>query len=205
MDKPANTGILEEFRLEFLDCWQRLPNKGLFFILLVGWLEAPKGKLSWEPSEQVARTRAATERRPMLVDFTAEWCGACKELSRITFSDPTVMVEARRFPARNAADPKRVEAADPYQVCGGGGGEEAEGADAGEHQEPADDAAQHGDGEDVTVPDCRDRDDRPPDGVAEAVDVLVGSNFGEVETGGARQDDDRDHAEDVGDVRPLNG
>jgi exosortase len=38
MDKPANTGILEEFRLEFLDCWQRLPNKGLFFILLVGWL-----------------------------------------------------------------------------------------------------------------------------------------------------------------------
>src|SRR6058998_851679 len=38
MDKPSNTGILEEFRLEFLDCWQRLPNKGFFLILLVAWL-----------------------------------------------------------------------------------------------------------------------------------------------------------------------
>jgi thioredoxin:protein disulfide reductase len=68
-------------------------------LLLVGWLEAPRGKLSWEGSEEAARTRAETERRPMLVDFTAEWCGACKELSRITFSDPSVMAEAGRFVA----------------------------------------------------------------------------------------------------------
>src|ERR1041385_4760185 len=38
MDKPTNTGILEEFRLEFLDCWQRLPNKGFFLVLLLAWL-----------------------------------------------------------------------------------------------------------------------------------------------------------------------
>lgn len=31
-------GILEEFRLEFLDCWRRLPNKSFFFILLGAWL-----------------------------------------------------------------------------------------------------------------------------------------------------------------------
>src|SRR5882672_4065094 len=38
MEKPANIGILEEFRLEFLECWQRLPNKGFFLVLFVAWL-----------------------------------------------------------------------------------------------------------------------------------------------------------------------
>ncbi len=37
MNQPTN-GILEEFRLEFLDCWQRLPNKAFFFVLLAAWL-----------------------------------------------------------------------------------------------------------------------------------------------------------------------
>jgi exosortase len=35
--QPAN-GILEDFRIQLVDCWQRLPNKGLFFVLLVAWL-----------------------------------------------------------------------------------------------------------------------------------------------------------------------
>jgi len=38
MSERAQNGILEEFRLEFLDCWQQLPNKGLFFGLLAAWL-----------------------------------------------------------------------------------------------------------------------------------------------------------------------
>jgi thiol:disulfide interchange protein DsbD len=94
---------------------------GLF--LLIGWFEAPRGKLSWEASEEAARTRAEAERRPMLVDFTAEWCGACKELSRITFSDPTVMVEARRFvavkvDATNEDDAAVDQVKDRYRVVG---------------------------------------------------------------------------------------
>jgi exosortase len=38
MDTQPTNGILEDFRIDFLDCWRRLPNKGLFFILLVAWL-----------------------------------------------------------------------------------------------------------------------------------------------------------------------
>jgi len=38
MDKQPTNGILEDFRLEFADCWQRLPNKAFFFILLIAWL-----------------------------------------------------------------------------------------------------------------------------------------------------------------------
>jgi exosortase len=36
-NQPAN-GILEEFRIDFLECWQRLSNKGFFFVLLIAWL-----------------------------------------------------------------------------------------------------------------------------------------------------------------------
>jgi exosortase len=36
--KESSNGILEDFRLAFLDCWSRLPNKGFFFILLAAWL-----------------------------------------------------------------------------------------------------------------------------------------------------------------------
>jgi exosortase len=38
MPQQPTNGILENFRLEFVDCWQRLPNKGVFLILLAAWL-----------------------------------------------------------------------------------------------------------------------------------------------------------------------
>jgi len=38
MENQPTDGILEEFRVEFLDCWQRLPNKGFFFVLFAAWL-----------------------------------------------------------------------------------------------------------------------------------------------------------------------
>jgi exosortase len=38
MDNRSANGILEDFRIEFLECWRRLPNKGFFLVLLVAWL-----------------------------------------------------------------------------------------------------------------------------------------------------------------------
>ena len=38
IDKHSGDGILEEFRIEFIACWQRLPNKALFLVLLTAWL-----------------------------------------------------------------------------------------------------------------------------------------------------------------------
>ena len=59
----------------------------------------------------------------MLVDFTAEWCGACNELSRITFADPKVMTEASRFvavkvDATHEDDPSIDVLKDRYRVVG---------------------------------------------------------------------------------------
>jgi exosortase len=38
METQATNGVLEEFRLEFLECWGRLPNKLPFFVLLAAWV-----------------------------------------------------------------------------------------------------------------------------------------------------------------------
>jgi thiol:disulfide interchange protein DsbD len=91
--------------------------------LLVSWLELPRGHLQWEASESVARERALAEVRPVLIDFTAEWCGACNELSRHTFADPRVMAEASRFvavkvDATQEDDPAVDRVKDKYRVVG---------------------------------------------------------------------------------------
>jgi exosortase len=38
MDEQPSDGILEEFRIEFLAVWRRLPNKAFFLVLLAAWL-----------------------------------------------------------------------------------------------------------------------------------------------------------------------
>ena len=70
--------------------------------------------VAWEHQLDAARDRAQRESRPMLVDFGAAWCTACKELDKVTFSAPDVASEMAHFvnvkvDATNDDDPK-VEA-----------------------------------------------------------------------------------------------
>ncbi len=53
----------------------------------------------WLASESQGSERAATEGKPMLVDFSAEWCVACKELEHFTFSDERVIELSKSFVA----------------------------------------------------------------------------------------------------------
>lgn len=38
MERQPTNGVLEDFRIDFLECWQGLPNKGFFLVLLAAWL-----------------------------------------------------------------------------------------------------------------------------------------------------------------------
>jgi thioredoxin:protein disulfide reductase len=81
--------------------------------------------LTWESSEKSATARATAEKRPLLVDFTADWCTACKELSKETFADPRVMQKALaanfiavRVDATNDEDPQVDAVKGKYKVVG---------------------------------------------------------------------------------------
>jgi thiol:disulfide interchange protein DsbD len=97
---------------------------GASFNALVSWM-MPKGSLTWEHSEEVAVAKAKAEKRPLLVDFTATWCGACQELSKHTFSDPKVMQKAAaanfvavKVDASDPDDPQVEAVKDKYKVMG---------------------------------------------------------------------------------------
>jgi thioredoxin:protein disulfide reductase len=81
------------------------PAAGQLWVKL-GWAEAPQSELTWHlkydgtrPMDvfDVALTRARAEGRPVMIDFFAEWCAACKELDREVYVAPEVVSAAGRF------------------------------------------------------------------------------------------------------------
>ena len=95
---------------------------GASFLAVEGAIK-PADVVTWEHHLEVARSRAQRENRPMLVDFGAAWCAACKELDKVTFSSPLVAPEMARFvnvrvDATDADDPKVEAALASFKVRG---------------------------------------------------------------------------------------
>ncbi len=94
---------------------------GGFYLII--WFITPKAQLAWLHSENEALAMSKQEKRPMLVDFTATWCGACQEMAVETFADPRVMTKAGNFvavkiDATNDDDPSVTAVMEKYKVKG---------------------------------------------------------------------------------------
>ena len=64
-----------------------------FMRTLGSWLQA----ITWLANEAQGRAKATAENKPVIVDFGATWCAACKELEHETFPHAGVRSEAKRF------------------------------------------------------------------------------------------------------------
>jgi len=80
-------------------------------------------KIRWMDSEEEGIVLARQSGKPVMIDFRADWCAACLELERETFSDARVASELRRFVAikvdcTDTNDPRVKDMQRKYGVVG---------------------------------------------------------------------------------------
>ena len=75
--------------------------------------------INWLPWSVEAFTRAARERKPVLLSITAAWCRACHEMDRTTYADPDVaaIIRERFVPVRIDTD-RRPDINERYNLGG---------------------------------------------------------------------------------------
>jgi len=80
------------------------PLYGLYLILTPGNIVARDAHagIEWQIYDAGALAAARSDGRPIVIDFSADWCLPCKELEHKTFNQPEVIEAAKPFVALRA-------------------------------------------------------------------------------------------------------
>ncbi len=68
----------------------------VFMTVVVGsWIFQGPGVV-WQPYSEDYLSKAIQSKRPLIIDFYADWCSPCRDLEEITFHDAEIVAQARQ-------------------------------------------------------------------------------------------------------------
>jgi thiol:disulfide interchange protein DsbD len=68
-----------------------------YLIVAPGHLFSHRQGIQWLQYDEKLVQEASAQARPVIIDFTADWCVPCRELEERTFSSPAVVAKAQQF------------------------------------------------------------------------------------------------------------
>jgi len=115
-DCACHHGRVKE-ELRWLEETLQLDPKDVDSAVRLGQLLAEQPDVSWLPFE-VGQAVAAQTKKPMVVDFTAAWCGWCHKLEQETYPNPKVVALLKQFVCVRVDGDRRRDLASKYRVNG---------------------------------------------------------------------------------------